>query len=95
MMPARRAPATLPDSATIDATYGLEPVIALDAGHAPLSEFVTLRCPHCGEEFGTALDLSSGSFRHVEDCQVCCQPIELSVRVRARGGLRAVRAHRA
>jgi hypothetical protein len=27
------------------------------------------------------VDLSAGSFTYVEDCQVCCQPIELSCEV--------------
>ena len=28
--------------------------------------------------FETAVDTSSGSARYVEDCQICCQPIEFS-----------------
>jgi len=35
-------------------------------------------CPHCGERVSMLLDLSVGSQRYVEDCEVCCNPIEIS-----------------
>ena len=47
--------------------------------------FVTLEhaftCPHCGAHISMLLDLSAGSQRYVEDCEVCCNPIEVSYRV--------------
>ncbi|HET6905619.1 MAG TPA: CPXCG motif-containing cysteine-rich protein [Rhodanobacteraceae bacterium] len=46
-------------------------------------EFVTITCPYCGESFDTSVDASTGSTRYVEDCQVCCKPIEFHVRVDA------------
>jgi len=42
---------------------------------------ITLHCPYCGETFETQTDLSEGSSRYIEDCAVCCRPIEVSVRV--------------
>jgi len=66
------------DPQFIDALYGLEPVFEPGAGSGELTQFVTVQCPYCGEQFETAVDLSAGSFRYVEDCQVCCQPIELA-----------------
>ena len=33
-------------------------------------------CPYCGEAFTTAVDLSAGSQAYIEDCPVCCRPIE-------------------
>lgn len=67
------------DPKVIDALYGLEPVFEPGAVEsAGLGEFVTVQCPYCGEAFETAVDLSAGSFQYVEDCQVCCQPIELA-----------------
>lgn len=42
---------------------------------------ITLHCPYCGESFDTSVDLSAGSQRYVEDCAVCCRPIEVGVRV--------------
>jgi hypothetical protein len=44
-------------------------------------EFVVIHCPYCGEGFETSVDLSAGSQAYVEDCAVCCRPIELRVRV--------------
>jgi hypothetical protein len=35
-------------------------------------------CPYCGEEISMVLDLSASQQRYVEDCEVCCKPIELS-----------------
>jgi transcription elongation factor Elf1 len=34
-------------------------------------------CPYCGEEISMVLDLSAGSQRYVEDCEVCCNPIDI------------------
>ena len=39
-------------------------------------------CPHCAEVNETAADPSQGAAqRYVEDCQVCCRPLVLDVRV--------------
>lgn len=35
-------------------------------------------CPHCGEPISVLLDLSAGYQRYIEDCEVCCRPIEIS-----------------
>ena len=35
-------------------------------------------CPHCGERISMLLDLSAGSQHYIEDCEVCCNPIEIS-----------------
>jgi hypothetical protein len=83
------------DARGIDALYGLEPVFEPGASESPgLSQFVTVQCPHCGELFETAVDLSAGSFQYVEDCQVCCQPIELAGEVDHAGLLGGVTAGR-
>lgn len=50
-------------------------------------EPITLDCPYCGESFSTVVDLSGGSQRYIEDCAVCCRPIEVSVRVDEDGEL--------
>jgi transcription elongation factor Elf1 len=46
-----------------------------------------VECPYCGESFETELDLSAGSQQYVEDCYVCCRPIEFRVEVDAEGEL--------
>jgi transcription elongation factor Elf1 len=36
-------------------------------------------CPYCFEQISMVLDLSiEGMQRYIEDCEVCCQPIEIS-----------------
>jgi transcription elongation factor Elf1 len=37
----------------------------------------TFTCPHCGEEISMVLDLSVSRQSYVEDCEVCCRPIEI------------------
>jgi len=34
-------------------------------------------CPHCGERISMLLDLSGGFQRYIEDCEVCCNPVEI------------------
>lgn len=34
-------------------------------------------CPFCGESIEIVLDLSAGGQDYIEDCQVCCQPIQI------------------
>jgi hypothetical protein len=70
--------------AEVDALYGLEPAIsnaspAMD--NSASTEFVVVHCPYCGEAFETSADASAGPCKYVEDCQVCCQPIEMELRV--------------
>jgi transcription elongation factor Elf1 len=38
-------------------------------------------CPYCGEQISMVLDLSARRQTYVEDCEVCCNPIEISYRV--------------
>ena len=82
--------------AEIDELYGLEPVIgdspATDS--SPTAEFVTVNCPYCGEAFEAQADASAGSCTYVEDCQVCCQPIEMELQVDEDGALRSLVARR-
>jgi len=37
-------------------------------------------CPYCGERVSVLLDLSiDGAQSYIEDCEVCCQPIQLTI----------------
>ncbi|PHQ28207.1 CPXCG motif-containing cysteine-rich protein [Leeuwenhoekiella nanhaiensis] len=38
------------------------------------------QCPYCWEEISMLLDTSVPYQVYVEDCEVCCNPIELTVR---------------
>lgn len=42
-------------------------------------DYRELRCPYCGEWIEMTLDLSAGAQRYVEDCSVCCRPIEVTL----------------
>jgi hypothetical protein len=53
-------------------------------------EPVVLHCPYCGEAFETTVDLSAGSQSYVEDCAVCCQPIDVRLQVADDGELLGV-----
>lgn len=46
---------------------GLEPVI--------------IQCPYCWESIEILVDCSVDEQEYVEDCQVCCRPIIMSVMV--------------
>jgi hypothetical protein len=50
-------------------------------------EPITIHCPYCGEAFETQVDTSAGTQRYVEDCAVCCRPIEIAIEVGDDGGL--------
>lgn len=39
-------------------------------------------CPWCGQSMELALDVSEGTQVMTTDCEVCCRPFELEVRVR-------------
>jgi transcription elongation factor Elf1 len=40
-------------------------------------QFCSVDCPYCGESIEVSVDLSAGDQSYVEDCQVCCRPIEM------------------
>ena len=42
-------------------------------------EPVQIGCPYCGESLEIAIDSSAGRQDYIEDCQVCCQPIQLRI----------------
>ena len=46
-----------------------------------MTETITIQCPYCGESYEAVVDLSAGSQRYLEDCAVCCRPIEIALRV--------------
>lgn len=76
-----------PKSTDVDRLYGLEPVFepGNEPGSDALEQFVDVTCPYCAEIIMVRADLSAGSQSYVEDCQVCCQPMVLSVLVSGDG----------
>jgi hypothetical protein len=53
-----------------------------------------VECPYCGEGFDAVVDCSAGSQRYVEDCPVCCRPIEFRAEVDGEGILLGLTAER-
>ena len=82
----------------IDALYGLEPVYEpggdAQPEHREGTQFERVDCPYCGESFETLVDLSAGSSHYVEDCQICCQPIEMRLETDDEGALVQLHARR-
>ncbi len=40
---------------------------------------VDIECPYCWENYPTAVDTSQGRHSTIEDCAVCCRPIQLTI----------------
>ena len=41
----------------------------------------SFKCPYCHAKISMVLDLSTDTQKYVEDCEVCCNPIEVSFTV--------------
>jgi hypothetical protein len=39
--------------------------------------FSRVQCPYCGEPTEMEVDGSAGERAYIEDCSVCCRPIEV------------------
>lgn len=46
---------------------------------------VDIQCPYCGEWIAVLIDDSAGDQQYIEDCQVCCSPINIAVSIDADG----------
>ena len=44
-----------------------------------------IRCPFCDERLDIVIDTSAGDQSYIEDCQVCCQPIQVTFRTTFEG----------
>ncbi len=58
-------------------------------GPALLYEYLILEsmehffvCPYCGERISMVLDTSVNGQTYVEDCEVCCRPVEVNYTVK-------------
>jgi PHP family Zn ribbon phosphoesterase len=50
--------------------YSLEPL-----------KSVSIQCPYCGEMIELVVDSSVEQQEYIEDCEVCCRPITITVSV--------------
>lgn len=46
-----------------------------------LETHVEITCPHCGESILLFFDLSVEEQSYIEDCAVCCRPMQVSYEV--------------
>lgn len=53
---------------------------------------IDIQCPYCGETILLLVDDSAGAQRYIEDCQVCCRPLEITVAIDAEGRLQLTAA---
>ena len=44
-------------------------------------EEVFYQCPYCWEQVSILVDLSQYNQKYIEDCEVCCNPLEFNLRV--------------
>ncbi len=50
-------------------------------------------CPYCGEEIDVLIDSSVSEQNYIEDCQVCCRPINFDVTVDYEGVITVLVSH--
>ena len=51
-------------------------------------------CPYCGQPFDAVLDPSAGTQSYIEDCPVCCRPIEFHAEFSVNGHLESITTRR-
>ena len=44
-------------------------------------ESIYEQCPYCGESIELLIDTSGGDEEYIEDCEVCCRPINIVLSV--------------
>ncbi len=54
----------------------------------------TINCAYCTESMSIVIDLSAGGQTYIEDCQICCQPMQIAFDV-SDGELLDLRVERA
>ena len=45
------------------------------------TESVAIHCPYCGEPIEISVDCSIENQRYIEDCRVCCRPMDVAVAI--------------
>ena len=50
-------------------------------------------CPYCAESIEIVIDCSVSFQEYIEDCEVCCRPIHLAVRVSVDGDILVLTSH--
>jgi transcription elongation factor Elf1 len=53
----------------------------ISPGYSSLPVEHHFACPYCGEDISMVLDLSVRQQTYIEDCEVCCNPIQINYTV--------------
>jgi len=40
-----------------------------------------ITCPYCGEDFELLLEYTQVDQTYIEDCYICCRPIQITVQI--------------
>mgnify|MGYP001942347391 CR=1 FL=1 len=67
-------------------TIALSETRSLSMNINQLSE-KTIGCPYCGESIKVLIDTSELQQQYIEDCQVCCKPINFIISANLEGEL--------
>lgn len=55
-----------------------------------MTDSLAINCPHCGETFPLAFDVSEGSAQFTIDCEICCRPMQVNVGVSEEGEIESL-----
>ena len=53
-------------------------VVKIEDARAAL-QWTEIECPHCGEAFQISVDPDDDGQDMVEDCRICCRPIQMTI----------------
>jgi len=56
-------------------------LINLNTMNMHLQELVESACPYCGESIQLMVDCSVPFQEYIEDCQICCKPMQIQASV--------------
>jgi len=42
---------------------------------------IQVRCPYCWERFSILIDASVETQEYIEDCEICCRPIDFNIAI--------------
>lgn len=58
-----------------------------------LIQEISIHCPYCGEPVSVLADASAGEQQYIEDCEVCCRPMNLRVSTSPQGDITVLAQH--
>tara|TARA_B100000767_G_scaffold10858_1_gene10588 strand:- start:1525 stop:1854 length:330 start_codon:yes stop_codon:yes gene_type:complete len=57
------------------------------------TESTDITCPYCGESYELVVDTSAGEQNYIEDCFVCCAPINFTIQIDGQGNFNVLARH--